>query len=238
MYFLLSGEGPADMGVGIGAAAICEGKDYECGPMAVFVDQIVESRHKYSPFEAQCCGFVSEHTITTRTSELKKRKEIRAPGKKKARETHFHFTNARVLARIAGEKQKQLQDDVVAVLFHDSDDVASAGRSEWNEKRDSMLHGFQEEEFARGVPMVPKPTSEAWVIAGMTGNSNHRGKPLEDWSGKTNTANSLKVELEKLLGEKPSAEKLCEMVRERSIDYEKIKLPSFNAFRERLVAVL
>ena len=86
--------------------------------------------------------------------------------------------------------------------------------------------------------MVPKPTSEAWVIAGMTGNQNRGGKPLEDWSGKTGAPNSLKVELEKLLGERPSGEKLCQMARGRSIDYEKIELPSFRAFRERLVAVL
>ena len=238
MYFLLSGEGPTDMGVGIGATVVCEGEDYKYGPMALFVDQIVESRQKYSPFEARCCGFVSEHTITARASELKRRKELRAPGKKKPMEIHFHFTNARVLARIAGEKQKQLQDDVVAVLFHDSDDVASAGRSAWNEKYESMLHGFKEEEFARGVPMVPKPTSEAWVIAGMTGDANRDGRPLEEWPGKTGAPNSLKAELEKLLGEKLSAEGLSDMVRERAIDYEKIRLPSFNAFRDRLVAVL
>ena len=41
MYFLLSGEGPTDMGVG-------SGDDYKCGPMAVIVDQIVESKHDYS----------------------------------------------------------------------------------------------------------------------------------------------------------------------------------------------
>lgn len=122
--------------------------------LAVFVDQIVESRHKYSPLDAQCCGFVSERTITARTAELRKKKEIRAPGKKKAKETHFHFTNARVLARIAGAKQEQLQDDVVAVLFRDSDDLASAGRSEWNEKFDSILHGFQEEQCAKGVAVL------------------------------------------------------------------------------------
>ena len=239
MYFLFSGEGPTDMGVGIGAAVVCEGDDYQCGPMAIFVDQIVESRHKYSLVEAQCCGYVSEHSIMAGASELKAvKKEIRAPGKKKAKETHFHFNNARVLAKIAKEKQKQSKDGVVAVLFHDSDDIASAGRSEWNEKYASILDGFEEEDFGRGVPMVPKPTSEAWIIAGLTGSPNHGGRSLEGWSGKKDSPKSLKAELEKLLGEKPTAEKLCEMVRDREVNYEKIPFESFATFKARLVEVI
>ena len=239
MYFLFSGEGPTDMGVGTGATVICEGEDYQCGPMAIIVDQIVENRHKYSLFEAQCCGYVSEQSITARASELKDvKKEIRLPGKWKAKETHFHFNNARVLARIAGEKQQQLKDEVVAVLFHDSDDTASHGRSEWNAKFNSMLDGFEEERLAKGVPIVPKPTSEAWLIAGMTGSPNHGGRSLEEWSGKKNSPKSLKGELEKLLGEKPTADKLCEMVKERQIDYKKIPLPSFTAFKNRLIEVI
>ncbi len=239
MYFLFSGEGSTDMGVGSNAATICEGENYECGPMAIFVDQIVDNRHHYSLLEYQCCGFVPKQMIKAGASELKSvRKEIRAPGKKKAKETHFHFNNARVLARLAREKQDQSGDDVVAVLFHDSDDLESAGRSEWDEKYDSILKGFKEEKLEKGVPMVPKPTSEAWVIAGMTGDLNHGGKPLEHWSGKTNSPSSLKVELENLLGEKPTSDKLCQMARERDIDYEKIRLPSFKAFRDRLIEVI
>ena len=86
--------------------------------------------------------------------------------------------------------------------------------------------------------MVPEPTSEAWVIAGMTGNANHGGKPLEKWSGKKNSPSSLKVELEKLLRGKPSADRLCEMMRKRNIDYEKITLRSFTVFKERLLEVI
>ncbi len=240
MYFLLSGEGPTDMGVGTGAAVICEGDDYQCGPMAILVDQIVESKHNYSLLEAKCCGFVSEDRIAARAGQLKwaKKKTPDLPGPRRAKETGYFFKNARVLARIAREKQANLGDQVVAILFRDCDGTTSAGRGLWDDKHNAMLDGFQEEGFARGVPMLPKPKSEAWIIAGRTGSPNHRGKCLEDWSGNDKSPNSLKGELKKLLGEYPSAETQREMVRDRRVDYEKIVLPSFMAFKKRLIEVI
>ena len=67
------------------------------------------------------------------------------------------------MARIAKEREVETKDNVVAVLFRDAD-TATAGRGTWAEKRQSMLDGFAEEGFARGVPMIPKPTSEAWLL--------------------------------------------------------------------------
>jgi hypothetical protein len=241
MYFLFSGEGPTDLGVGTGAAMICEGDEYQCGPMAIIIDQIVEShpRHRYSPLDSRCCGCVSEHHLADRAGELKAaRKSLGLPGVKQPKETRYFFNNARILARVAREKQVSLGDEVVAVLFRDCDGTASAGRGLWDDKHTSMLHGFQEEGFGRGVPMLPKPKSEAWIIAGMTGNVNHGGRNLEDWSGNDKSPNSLKGELEKILDGYPSAETQCEMVRNRQVDFEKIKLPSFTTFKNRLVGVI
>ena len=51
--------------------------------------------------------------------------------------------------------------------------------------------------------MLPKPKSEAWIIAGMTGDRITEAK-LEDWSGNDKSPNSLKGELEKMLDEYPS----------------------------------
>jgi hypothetical protein len=239
MFFLFSGEGPTDMGVGTSEAVICEGQEYLVGPMAIIGDQVVAEHHGYSPLDVQCCGFVSEHRLIDRAGELKAaRKSLRLPGVRQPKETRYFFNNARVLARIARDKQVLLKDDVVAVLFRDSDGTASAGRGIWDDKRTSMLHGFQEEGYARGVPMIPRPKSEAWVISGITGSPNHGGRPLEDWSGNDKSPNSLKGELEKLLGEKPSRENLCDMVSDRQIDYEKINVPSFTAFKNRLSEVI
>lgn len=239
MYFLFSGEGPTDLGVGTGGSVICEGDDYDCGPMAVVVDQIVESKHGYSLLDGECCGYVSEHHLSERAKELKAaRKSLGLPGAKQPKETRYFFNNARILARIAGDKQHELGDDVVAVLFRDSDGTASAGRGLWDDKHNSMLHGFDEEGFGRGVPMLPKPKSEAWLIAGITGNVNHKGRSLEDWSGNDRSPNSLKRELERMLDGYPSAGIQCEMVRNRQVDVERIQLPSFLAFKNRLGVVM
>src|SRR5947209_6911787 len=115
MYFLFSGEGITDLGVGTSAALICEADDYLPGPMTVIADQVVEARHKYSPLDVEGCGYVSEQGLTQRAEELKAvKKAIRLPGKKQAKETRYFFNNARVLAKIAKEKAADLSDDVVA----------------------------------------------------------------------------------------------------------------------------
>ena len=106
MYFLFSGEGPTDLGLCADSAATCEGDEYHHGPMTVMVDQIVEEQQHYSLLETRHYGFVSRRTLVDRASELKAaKKALRLPGKKRAKETHYFFNNARVLARIAKRRQ-------------------------------------------------------------------------------------------------------------------------------------
>jgi hypothetical protein len=237
MFFLFSGEGPTDCGVGMTNGMICEGDAFLHGPMTVIADQIVEGRHHYSPLEAGCCGFTSEHRLAERASALKAaKKRLRLPGKKQAKETRYFFNNARVLSWIAKEKQKELKDDVVAVLFRDSDGTASAGRGLWEDKRQSMLDGFEEERFSRGVPMIPRPKSEAWLICAL--KRNRACESLESRSGNDNSPHSLKAELNALLGAQPSREKLCDLVNEKKVDINKITMPSFDRFRARLEDVI
>ncbi len=238
MYFLFSGEGPTDLGACADSAATCEGNDYQHGPLTVIVDQIVEARHHYSPLDAGCCGFVSRAALVDRAAELKAAKKgMRLPGKKRARETRYFCNNARVLARIAKEREGERKDDVVAVLFRDAD-TATAGRGPWPEKRQSMLDGFSEEGFARGVPMIPKPTSEAWLLCALRKNAYHTCAALENRSGNPRSPHSLKGELEKRLGHPPTREELCQLVTDGRIDQRKIDMPSFNEFKKRLEAAL
>ena len=238
MYFLFSGEGATDLGVCADGVATCGGDNYQHGPMTVIVDQLVEARHHYSLLDTGCRGFVSRGTLVDRASELKAaKKAVRLPGKKRARETRYFFNNARVLARIAKEREGERKEDVVAVLFRDAD-RATAGRGSWPEKRQSMLDGFEEEEFARGVPMIPKPSSEAWLLCALRRNPYQGCAALEDRSGSPHSPHSLKGELEKRLGHPPTREELCELVTNGRIDHRRIDMPSFNAFRERLQAVL
>lgn len=167
MYFLLSGEGPTDLGACRDGAAECNGVGFRAGPMAIIVDQIVENELDFSMLESEWFGFVGERRLADRAAELRSaRKSMSLPGRKRAKETRYFFANARILSRIAQERQSALGDEVVAILFRDSDGTASAGRGLWDDKRRSMLDGFAEEGFARGVPMIPKPKSE---LPGRTG---------------------------------------------------------------------
>jgi hypothetical protein len=105
MHFLLSGEGPSDIGVCADGADRCEGARFIRGPRTMFVDRIVHAQHKYSLLEAGCCGFVSERALGERAAELKAAKKgLGLPGKKRGKETRYFFNNARILARIAKEK--------------------------------------------------------------------------------------------------------------------------------------
>lgn len=237
MFFLLSGEGVTDMGTGQETLTICEGEDFLVGPMASIVAKIVEAKHQYSILDG-ACGFVSKGSVAHRRKELKAvKKKLRLPGKKQAKETLYFFNNARILARFAKEKAATLDDEVVAVLFQDSDGTASAGRGEWHDKRESMLDGFEEEGFDKGVPMIPKPKSEAWLICAWKNHPYQGCEALEGRSGNDTSPNNLKDELAELLREEVTPDSLREKVGE-SFDIDRIKMPSFKAFRDRLEEVI
>jgi hypothetical protein len=205
--------------------------------MATIVAKIVEAKHQYSILDG-ACGFVSEGSVAHRAEELKAvKKKLRLPGKKQAKETRYFFNNARILARFAKEKAAALDDEVVAVLFRDSDGTASAGRGEWHDKRESMLDGFEEEGCDKGVPMIPKPKSEAWLICAWKNHPYQGCEALEGRSGNDTSPNNLKDELDELLDEEVTADSLREKVGE-SFDIDRIKMPSFKAFRDRLEEVI
>ncbi len=99
-----------------------------------------------------------------------------------------------------------------------------------------MLHGFEEEGFSRGVPMIAKPKSEAWLLCALKGYQGCAA--LETRSGNDSSPNSLKAELRDRLKGDASAEKLRDLVRDRSIEFQRIDMPSFLAFRQRLEEVI
>jgi hypothetical protein len=239
MYFLLSGEGPTDMGHCDDNVDMCEGTEHNEGPMAIIVSQIVEQKHQYSFVESGAYGYVSKGKLVERASVFKQqRKSPRLPGAKTPKETRYFYRNARALALCAKEKEAEINDRVVGVFFRDSDDTVSAGRGLWEDKQRSMLKGFADEDFRHGVPMVPKPTSEAWIICALKNQPYQGCEALEDRSGSDKSPNPLKKELAEILNGFVSREKLCEMVNDGEIDIRRINMPSFRAFQERLNEVI
>jgi len=199
MFFLFSGEGPTDLGTCIHPDIINHGENYLYGPLAVVVDQIVKERHSCSFIELGVFAFVPAAMLVEHATTLRpKPKSIGIPGVKIKKETRFFYRNARALAQIAIQFGQDInQNNVVAVLFRDGE--APNDRGNWESKRDSMFNGFEEEDFKRGVPMIPASVSEAWMLCGLYKKSN----PAQDYSYLENVKygsggqHQLKDELEK-----------------------------------------
>jgi hypothetical protein len=207
--------------------------------MTIVVSQLAEPLLKYSFLEINHYGYLSKAALVSKAAEFKQSKHsIRLPGQKKPKETSYFYKNALALGTYALEKADELDDDVVAILFRDSDGTASADRGVWDDKRNAMLQGFVDAGYLNGVPMIPKPKSEAWVICALKQNPYSGCNALEARSGNDNSPKSLKKELAGLHGSHPSREELCQMVTERTIDATRINMPSFQAFRDRLNAVM
>ncbi|MDB5385611.1 MAG: hypothetical protein JWM11_1257 [Planctomycetaceae bacterium] len=239
MFFLLSGEGPTDLGVPALATAERQERAGQYGPMAIIADRLVRKKLHYSILERGTVGFVTKQELISRAAEFKAaKKSLGIPGKKRAKETRYFFNNARALALFAKNKQSLLGDKVVAILFRDADGTATTERGEWETKWQSMLDGFHEEGFEHGVPMIPKPKSEAWLLCALKTPPYQNCSALESRSGNDRSPNGLKMELESLIGLHPGRRNLCQILEDRSIDVDRIDMPKFMEFRNRLEFVI
>ncbi len=235
MHLLLSGEGSSDIGACESSADSCDKESFKVGPMALVIDQLVEVflGYEFSHIDSGCATYVSESFLAANRLPPTK-KSVSMPGKKKPKETKYFYENARVMARYAKQKALELNDTVIAVLFRDGDGTASAGRGEWSHKKDSMHKGFEVEVYELGVPMIPKPKSEAWLLCAVKDNPYQGCEKLENESGNDNSANPLKDQLSASLNGKTSTNNLNDMIRNHCIDVQKISMPSFVEFKQSL----
>ncbi len=238
MYLLFSGEGSTDMGQGTVENEVCEGDQFQPGPMAWFVDQWVERKAYLSHIEHDLCGFIPKSQLEARAKANASRKAMGLRGKKHPEhETRYYYKNARAMAQIAKERPEFRDDKVIAVLFRDGDGTQSSGRGEWGAKYQSMMNGFSREGVDTGVPMIPRPKSEAWLLCAVGQNYQHCER-LEEESGNDNSQNPLKEQLNRALGEDATRVLLVEKVKGRQIDIEQIDMSSLNRFKGRLDEVM
>lgn len=236
MILLLSGEGPTDIGSCATGTGTCEGKDFKHGPMALLIDKIVEPVWNYSPLETTSCVFISETELARYCREEKMGTTL--PGKKKAVETGYFFKNARGLARLAKGLSARDGCPVGAVFFRDSDGTVSSRRSLWNDKVSSIESGFAAEDFDLGVPMVPKPKSEAWLLCAVQGVKYQNCARFEDLPGNDHSPNSAKDQLAEALENRDwSYADVNEKVETGEINPHQIQMPSFDYFKNRLETV-
>ena len=237
MYFLFSGEGPSDLGFGL-SANLSEGNNYKPGPLTLLVSQIVDDLDGYSIMEFQCFGYVSKKHLKEYFDEKKPLKVFPIPRRemRESQGTKYFENNARALAEIAKEIAQQKDDDVVAILFRDSDRRNSSGKVEWERKRKSMLSGFKTQRFDRGVAMMPNPCSEAWILCALyrKGDPNQNCDKLESSKYGAGEQHSLKTKLEDYLNQQACPNVLNPMIENQEIHYRFISLNSFQVFLDNL----
>jgi hypothetical protein len=228
---LLSGEGKTDMGQN---APTETGWQFQPGPMAWMVDRLLEFRLGYSLLETFPDGDTVKLVDEAELAQYAKSGPMKLPGLKYGKETGLFTRNAQALGLLAKEDRKASNQPVIAVLFRDADSTRSSSRQDWQNKFDSMLRGFAIAEFDAGVPMLPRPKSEAWLLCGLKQSANAECDSLEEAPGNDNSPKSLKKQLADLLGHEPSRAEQSEWIQHGDIDLESISMPSFAEFRKAL----
>jgi len=237
MFFLVSGEGKTDIGQCSFGQSRCAGSKFQPGPMGLILDRLLEELINYSPLDTQALEFVSKNEIT----QYREKRSLHLPSKKHEMETAYFFRNAYYLARMA--KQKRMAENgapVAAVLFHDADGTRSQRRGNFELKWNAMMDGFAAEDFNHGVPMLPNPKSEAWLLCALREDRSHNCAALESTlSGNDKAPNPAKAQLEKVLAERgKTTSDLNDMIQDGSLDPGVIDMPSFHRFKNRLTSVV
>jgi hypothetical protein len=233
MKLILSGEGPTDIG-DWGQSDTGE-KYFRPGPMAHFVDILLTPILGYSQLDVKDGN--GAHVLFIGEGELKRRGKsdpIVLRGKKAGKGSGLLTKNAQALGLIAIDEAKRFDTPVIAVLFRDGDGTQS--RDDWNEKRASIGRGFERVEFKYGVPMIPHPKSEAWILCALK-KGYQSCESLESRSGNDASPHSLKAELAKFLDMPVTRDSLNTLIQDERIQPERIDMPSFNDFKERLINV-
>ncbi|UVL12217.1 MULTISPECIES: hypothetical protein [Pseudomonas] len=242
MIVLLSGEGPTDLGCCNIAAESCSDENFSVGPMTILIDNLIEQSLNYRPLEVapNTYRYYSERALANRARARRRNRPLMLSGKKHAQETGYFHINAWMLGEIAVELELAEEDKSIAVLFRDSDGTNSSKSDHWRVRYQSMITGFQRADYERGVPMVPRPKSEAWLLCAAKRVPYQNCGHLEDLPGNDNSPNSAKGQLETALNNQTSAQNLVDWL--QRVEFDDIcvadQMPSFNFFRERLLEVL
>jgi len=227
VHLVLSGEGNSDLGL------FCQyNNEFIAGSMYYIIDKIIEQKYDISYYDYKD----NMITFIPKIELIKIGKKLPPyTGKKIQKGQALFLINAITLAKIAKKRAEELDEDVIAVLFRDSDGTNSTIKGMWEDKLKSIENGFEIEDFNKGVAMIPKPKSEAWLLCALQNNSYQNCIKLESRSGNDDSPNSLKNELEKL---DISNNEINDMIKNSKIDIEKIDMPSFIYFKDRLNLLL
>ncbi len=231
MHLVLSGEGKTDIGL-----FSHENGEFIPAPMYYIIDKIIEKKSGYSIYDTT----PSEITFIPKDELIKICKSFKSfAGKKQGQETAYFYKNALGLSKIAKEKCEEKSDnDVIAILFRDCDGTGKSSSTLWNDKIKSIEIAFGQEKI-NGIPMIPNPKSEAWLICALKNNPYQHCEQLENRSGNDDSPNNLKDELKTILSTiGKEYNDINTMIKNEEIDVYKIKMPSFDYFLKKLENIL
>lgn len=240
MIFLFSGEGKTDLGVTDGThTGVCPPLCWLPGPMTLLIDDIVQSEQQYSPLESQCFYFISEILLN------KLARKISIPPLRGTNMNIYHSRGAQALAALALALSQRMDTAVVAIYFHDCDGTNSSPSERHRDMHFSMQErGFKLFGLKSGVPMIPNPKSEAWLLCALKEHPYQNCDQLELSSGNDNSPNSLKTQLKNCLKRRgldisgDLRQTLNNLIQplegEKQIDFLHIDMPSFCLFYEEL----
>ena len=228
MMLVLSGEGPTDLGA-------VNGSVFSVGPLAVVVDKLLERVLGYRPLQLNPAGvhFISKSRIDQRARDGAKRKGFAFVGKKRGQETAFCYIAAWMLGEMALALEDEQDDRSIAVLHRDSDDRSSTAADLWGRKFQSMLDGFARAGFARGVPMLPRPISESWLLCAARPELLSCAL-LECESASAKAPRPLKQQLNEALSAHLGADALADWIEGVFDPAQLDKMPSFARFHQKL----
>ncbi len=243
MIVVLSGEGPSDLGACNNAQGMCRKPEFVHGPMTVLVDKEIECQLRYSMLETtpEQYIYLSEERLRELEQVRKQnRRSVSLAGKKQAQETGYFFINAWMLGDEAQRLEEEQGDRAIAVLFRDCDGTRSSAASLWQDKWQSMRNGFDRSALGlRGVPMLPKPKSEAWMLCAVQNNYQHC-QSLEDLSGNDAAHGSAKALLDQAMQGNASRQTQVEWLADNGFDHDAVArmMPSYNHFKQSMAAAL
>lgn len=243
MRIVLSGEGPSDLGKCTNQQGECQIPEFAPGPMTKLVDKELEQRLCYSLLECtpHQYHFISEAGLQARAQALRAQqpRALALTGKKRGQETGFFHRNAWMLGQAALELGQNERDSVIAILFRDADGTRGSASSEYQDKYESMRQGFLRSGLKKqGVPMLPRPKSEAWLLCAIQNKYQHCADLEEDLPGNDNAPRSPKRQLAEALGGSYTTTTLNDWIAEHGFDGKKVadQMPSYARFREALDA--
>lgn len=241
MMLLLSGEGPTDLGSCTMGLPSCENDEhgsFELGVLTVMLDRLLEPHLQYLLSDIpNSIRYIPEQELARVAKALSGGRSIHLRGSRTPAETGFYFIPARTLSELAKVLEVEHGDHVIAVLFRDSDGTNITAHQDWQIKFKSMQDGFKHSGFTKGVPMLPKPKSESWLICASKDQPYQNCSVLEALPGNDRAPNSAKQRLQECFGAvEVTRHSLVEWIKDHDLKPALLaeEMPSFDAFLKSL----